>query len=233
MGNEVWGALRSSPISPPPTGPADLALAEAIAEQIGRALACVWVVKRLEQARAGEVDWLAAAVSPWNGTRSLADLAERVGRRVGLPEGEVADLRLSSLFHDIGTVAVPSSVLGKPGRLSEEERAAVREHVIAGERVLSRVPQLRDAARIVRHSHERVDGTGYPDGLAGEEIPLASRVLLACEAYIAMTSERPYRDPMSSGAALAELQRVAGAQLDTAVVDALVDELERQPAAPR
>ena len=225
VGNEVWGALHVVSDQPAAYGPADLALAEAMAEQIGRALACVWVVTRLEQARAGEVDWLAAAVSPWDGTRNLADLAERVGRRAGLPDAELPALRLAALFHDIGTVAVPSRVLGKPGRLTEEERAAVREHVIAGERVLRRVPHLREAADVVRHSHERFDGTGYPDGLAGEEIPLVARVLLACDAYVAMISERPYRDPLTPAAALSELRRVAGSQLDPGVVDALLAEL--------
>jgi HD-GYP domain-containing protein (c-di-GMP phosphodiesterase class II) len=223
VGSEVWGALHVVSDRPDAYDSDDLGLAEAIAEQIGRALATVWVIKRLEEARSKEVDWLATAVAPrWNSARRLADLAERVGRRLGLSDAEVRDLRMGGLFHDIGTIAVPSEVLYKRGRLTDEERAVMREHAVIGERVLRRVPHLRDAARIVRHSHERVDGAGYPDGLAGEQIPVASRVLLAVEAFVAMTSPRPYRDPMSREAAIAELRRAAGSQLDRDVVDALV-----------
>ena len=116
----------------------------------------------------------------------------------GSTRASSTDLRAGALFHDIGTLAVPLGVLHKPGRLTEHERAVVRDHVVFGERLLGRVPEMRGAARLVRHAHERVDGTGYPDGLAGTEIPLGSRILLACDAYVAMTSARPYRAALTT-----------------------------------
>jgi diguanylate cyclase (GGDEF)-like protein len=231
VGTEVWGAMQLISDRADAYGAESVTMAEAMAEQIGRALACAWVVHRLEEARNGQVDWLAAAVdAPQSRARKVADLAEQIGRALGVRGDELRDLRYAALFHDIGTLGVPEPVLTKPGRLTSDERAVMREHVIFGERMLRRVPQMRDAARIVRHAHERVDGGGYPDGLAGEDIPLASRVVLACDAYIAMTSPRPWRSMLSTEEAITELRRVSGRQLDRRVVDALV-ELLGEPAA--
>ena len=111
----------------------------------------------------------------------------------------------------------------------------MREHPVVGERILNAVPGLAEIARAVRHEHERWDGHGYPDGLAGEAIPLASRIVLVCDAYHAMTSDRPYRRAMPRADAVAELRRCAGTQFDPAVVWALIEVLhnERRPAAER
>ncbi|HEY4095606.1 MAG TPA: HD domain-containing phosphohydrolase [Baekduia sp.] len=149
-------------------------------------------------------------------------LAGAVARRLGIDGEEVERIAAAALLHDIGKVAVPDSILSKPGELNDEEWAIMRRHTVVGERILRAVPGLGPVARIVRHGHERVDGTGYPDGLRGDEIPLGSRIVLACDAYDAMISPRPYRDAMDHAAAAAELAAGAGTQFDARVVDALL-----------
>ena len=128
---------------------------------------------------------------------------------------------------------MPDRVLHKPGPLVGEEWDVMREHPVIGERILRAIPGMGSVARIVRHEHERFDGTGYPDGLAGEEIPLGSRIILACDAYHAMTSDRPYRAAMAHDHAVAELVRCAGSQFDPRIVAALVGHPRprRRPAA--
>jgi two-component system, cell cycle response regulator len=155
----------------------------------------------------------------------LARLAHGVGRRLGL-EGEALDeVARAAELHDVGKVAVPDAILGKDGALTDEEWAFVRRHTILGERILNGAAAMRPVARLVRSSHERFDGRGYPDGLAGEAIPLGARIVAVCDAYEAMTSERPYRPTLTRDAAVAELRREAGRQFDPAVVEAFVAEL--------
>ncbi len=182
---------------------------------------------QLRQAFTATTDALLAALEARDGytaghARSIASLAVEVGRRVGLDDRRLEDLRLGAIFHDVGKLAVPDSVLHKPGELSEGERAIVREHPLAGERILRPVGELARVGRIVRHHHERWDGTGYPDGLAGEEIPLEARIVAAVDAYHAMTSDRPYRRALSETRAMRELRAHAGAQFDPTVIDELL-----------
>ena len=151
----------------------------------------------------------------------VADLADAVARRLGLPDAEVAEVRLAAELHDVGKVAIPEVILAKPGPLDETEWAFMRRHTIIGERIVAAAPALAGVARIVRSSHERVDGGGYPDGLAGGEIPLAARIVFASDAFAAMTSARPYSPAMAVRDALAELRRCAGSQFDPMVVEAL------------
>jgi HD-GYP domain-containing protein (c-di-GMP phosphodiesterase class II) len=117
---------------------------------------------------------------------------------------------------------VPDEILSKPGPLDEREWDFVKQHTIVGERILRASPALRSVAGVVRSSHENWDGSGYPDGVAGEEIPVASRIIRACNAFVAMTSQRPYRDAMSVDDALEELERCAGSDFDPTVVRVLV-----------
>ena len=152
---------------------------------------------------------------------SVAELAELVGRELGLPDSLQGDLRLAGLLHDVGTIAVAGAVLSKPGPLDEDEWVVLREHPSIGADMVARIPGLARTQLAIRHHHERYDGKGYPDRLAGESIPLAARVLAAVDAYTAMTEERPYRDARDRAEALQELRRNAGTQLDPAVVDAL------------
>jgi diguanylate cyclase (GGDEF)-like protein len=162
-------------------------------------------------------------------------LATEVGRMLGLRRDELDDLERAAQLHDLGMLAVPDEILHKPGPLDEREWAFVREHTIVGERILRAHPALRSVAGIVRASHENWDGSGYPDGLREEETPLAARIIRACNAYVAMTSERPYREAFSEEEALYELMRLAGAEYDPTVVRVLVahvrDEHEAERAA--
>jgi diguanylate cyclase (GGDEF)-like protein len=151
----------------------------------------------------------------------VAELAEQVARRVSLPDSEVRQVHLGAELHDIGKSAIPDAILNKPGPLDGEEWELMRRHPLIGERIILAVPALREAAKLVRFSHEQVDGKGYPDRIAGGEIPLGSRIIAVCDAFDAMTSDRPYRSAVSVAAALAELRRCAGTQFDPLVVDAL------------
>ena len=161
----------------------------------------------------------------------VAELAELVGRELGLPESLQADLRLAGLLHDVGTIAVAGAVLSKPGPLDEEEWVILREHPSIGADMVARIPGLARTQLAIRHHHERFDGQGYPDRLAGESIPMAARVLAAVDAYNAMTEIRPYRDARDREEALEELRRNAGTQLDPTVVDALCRVLDGENAA--
>jgi HD-GYP domain-containing protein (c-di-GMP phosphodiesterase class II) len=152
-------------------------------------------------------------------------LARGVAERLGLTDAAVAEVEAVALLHDVGKIGMPDSILRKPGKLDEREWAVVREHPLIGERILRQVPGLDRVARGVRHEHERWDGAGYPDGLTREAIPLPSRITLVCDAYHAMTSDRPYREKMSHESAAAELRGGAGTQFDPAVVRALLDAL--------
>jgi diguanylate cyclase (GGDEF)-like protein len=156
----------------------------------------------------------------------VAELAIAVGRRMGMDAEQIDELGRAAELHDIGKVGIPDAILGKPGSLDAEEWEFIRQHTILGERILSAAPALRPVATIVRASHERWDGRGYPDGLRGEEIPLAARIVAVCDAYEAITDNRCYRDARSSDEARAELLHEAGGQFDPAVVDAFLTELD-------
>ncbi len=159
-------------------------------------------------------------------------LAEDVARTLLLPPHTVEQIGHAALLHDVGKIAIPDAILSKPGPLDEHEWSFVRRHTIIGERILAGAPALSEAAALVRSSHEHYDGAGYPDGLAGEEIPIGARVVTVCDAFDAMTSDRAYRAARSPAEALAELQRCAGTQFDPAVVSALARVLERPPPPP-
>ena len=152
----------------------------------------------------------------------MTELAVAVGQALGLSETSIDELQRAAMLHDIGKIAVPDEILHRPGPLGEAEWAFVRKHTVVGERIVSASPALRPVGRIVRSSHERWDGKGYPDGIAGEDIPLPARIVCACDAFSAMTTSRPYHDAMSVDAALAELERCSGSQFDPAVVASLV-----------
>jgi diguanylate cyclase (GGDEF)-like protein len=159
----------------------------------------------------------------------VTELASAVGRCMGLDDPELGHLARAAALHDIGKVAIPDAILDAPRALTEEEWELMRTHTILGERVLAAAPALSTEAALVRSSHERWDGTGYPDRLKGPEIPLGSRIILACDAFDAMTSPRSYQTIRSPGAALAELRQCAGSQFDPDVVAALADVLPLLP----
>jgi diguanylate cyclase (GGDEF)-like protein len=153
----------------------------------------------------------------------VATLAEAVGRRLGLDAESLDVVIRAAELHDVGKVAVPDGILHKPGPLDDSEWAIMRQHTVAGERILGVTESMRPVARIVRSSHERWDGGGYPDRLMGEAIPLEARIVCAADAYDAMRAERSYKAAMTREEAIAELRRCAGTQFDPRVVDALVE----------
>ena len=149
-------------------------------------------------------------------------LCESVASEVGVPEDERQALAQAALLHDIGKLTLPESIMGKPGHLDEGEWNLVRLHTVVGERILLAAVLRGRTTDFVRSSHERVDGDGHPDGLAGEEIPLGARLIAVSDAYDAMTSPRPYRPvAMTEAVASLELMRTSGTQFDTRVVDAV------------
>jgi HD-GYP domain-containing protein (c-di-GMP phosphodiesterase class II) len=153
----------------------------------------------------------------------VAGLALAVGRRMKLEPEELDELVRAAELHDVGKTAIPEAILNKPGPLDEREWAFVRQHTIFGERILSAAPALVPVARLVRSSHERWDGAGYPDRLKAEEIPIGSRIIFACDAFDAIISERPYQGARSVEEALAELAGGSGSQFDPGVVAVLTE----------
>ncbi|MCX7730575.1 MAG: HD domain-containing protein, partial [Candidatus Caldatribacterium sp.] len=176
---------------------------------------------------------LAQALEYYDGSTRVhsevsAGYALEIARSLGLPEEKARLVRWAALVHDVGKIFIPQSILRKPGKLTDEEYELVKLHAVKGEDLLAGIKDLEPVARIVRHHHERFDGTGYPDGLRGEEIPLESRILAVVDAFEAMTSDRPYRRAMGIDEALEELKRSSGTQFDPRVVQAMVALIEEQ-----
>ncbi|MBV8220835.1 MAG: diguanylate cyclase [Solirubrobacterales bacterium] len=159
-------------------------------------------------------------------------LAVVTGRRLGMTNEELDELRRAAELHDIGKAAIPDAILNKPGPLTDEEWDFMRRHTIVGERILAAAPALVPVAALVRSSHERWDGTGYPDGRPGPRIPLGARIVFVCDAFDAMTGERPYSRARTPEEAIAELRRNAGSQFDPEVVEAFVQAWTETAAHP-
>jgi putative nucleotidyltransferase with HDIG domain len=151
---------------------------------------------------------------------AVATYARDIAERMALPDSHQALAYLCGLVHDIGKIGLPAGLLEKPGALTLEERREMQRHSEIGERILANVETYAEIASVVRHHHERVDGQGYPDGIAGDEIPLLSRIIAVADAYNAMTSDRPYRDAMPSRVARLRLAQAVETQFDTSVVAA-------------
>lgn len=148
----------------------------------------------------------------------VARLAQSTAQRLDLSEAEVTNVGLAAELHDVGKAAIPASILEKPGKLDEHEWTFMRRHTLIGERIVLAAPSLAHVAPLVRSSHERIDGRGYPDGLRGDEIPLGSRLIAVCDAFDAMVTDRPYSEARPVLEALAELHRCAGTQFDAKIV---------------
>ena len=161
---------------------------------------------------------------------AVSSLASRTADRLGLPYHEARRIGLAAELHDVGKTEIPDAILKRPGPLDEREWELMRRHTLIGERILLAAPSLAPTAELVRSSHEAFDGTGYPDALRGEAIPLGARIIAVCDAFDAMSSDRAYRSAMPTEAAIAELRRCAGTQFDPHVIDvfcALVEEGDR------
>jgi putative nucleotidyltransferase with HDIG domain len=229
-GGHTWGVLNLESREAGAFGAEDVLLADTIAAQVGSALQVSDLLQRLEHDFDDTLAVLSDALESKDAytaehTREVADMAERIGRRIGMRGRPLRALRYAALLHDIGKIGIRSEILSKPGPLTDQERAEMERHTVIGAKMLERISYLAPSLPLIRSAHERWDGAGYPDGLAGGQIPLGARVICACDAFHAMVSDRPYRAAMSREDALAELQRCAGAQFDAEVVDALVAEL--------
>jgi hypothetical protein len=209
----------------------ELSLLAELAELAGAAIEHAERHRWLDAAVEARVQALAAAMDMRDGytgrhSDEVVGLASDVGRRLGLESPALRELEFAARLHDVGKIAVPDAILRKPGALDREEWRVMRCHPVWGSETLARIPGLEVVATIVRFHHERWDGTGYPDGLGADRIPLASRIIFACDAYRAMTADRPYRRALGRERALGELRSSAGTQFDPAVVDALLEVLE-------
>jgi HD-GYP domain-containing protein (c-di-GMP phosphodiesterase class II) len=232
MGDDLIGALNLEEVRPGAFDEDDARLVRTIADQIGSALRSATLFERLESAYLGTAEALAAALEAKDSyttehSRAVVEQACRVGAELELSEVELQTLRLAAIFHDVGKLAVPEAILNKRGPLTDAERVEIECHTVVGERILAPVDFLAGVLPLVRHEHERWDGRGYPDRLCGEAIPLGSRIILVCDAYDAMLSDRPYRAALSFTQAREELVRGAGTQFDERVVGALLALLER------
>jgi putative nucleotidyltransferase with HDIG domain len=157
-------------------------------------------------------------------SRNVVGLAQRVADTLGFDEREIRDVEFAALLHDVGKISVPNEMLDKPGPLTSGEWEVMKRHTLEGQRMLEQVGgALAEVGEIVRSHHEHWDGRGYPDGLRGEQIPHASRVIAACDAFNAMTTDRSYRTAMSREAAIEELGACSGTQFDPKVVDIVID----------
>jgi HD-GYP domain-containing protein (c-di-GMP phosphodiesterase class II) len=164
--------------------------------------------------------------------RSVVELATSVGQELKLKPDDLQELEIAALLHDVGKIAIPKEILNKPARLTDAEFELMKTHTVEGQALLDRIGgRLARVGTIVRSCHERWDGRGYPDGLIGEEIPLAARIVFCCDAYSAMTTTRPYRKAMARADAVAELRDNAGSQFEPRIVDALIRVLDETEEA--
>jgi len=222
-----WGVIATAIPATMVDGDRELELLGGLARQTQLAVQSAASYETLERTFLSTVEALANALEAndeYTSThaRWITDLALKVGAELGLEPRELKRLELGALFHDIGKIGIPSKILTKSGPLTEEERLIVETHPVLGERILEPIEQLQEVRSIVRSAHEHYDGGGYPDGLAGNDIPLESRIVLACDAYHAMTTDRPYRKTLGVEEARRRLVEASGSQFDPQIVDALL-----------
>ncbi len=224
----VIGAIAVYERDPDMLGEDDLHMLETIADQLGGTIEQAELFASLERSYFETVEALSSALEAKDAytldhARSITDMSADVGRRLGMREDEIRDLKLGALLHDIGKIGVPTEILSKPGPLTDEEFEVMKEHTVIGERIIADVEFLQGVRPLVLHEHERWDGAGYPHQLKGEEIPLGARIIFVCDSWHAMTSDRPYRQALPDHEALRRLRDGAGTQFDPAVVDAFCD----------
>ncbi len=226
----TWGVLNLEELNVCAFDANDVLLAEGIAAQLGASLHRCRLYEDLEGAFMTTLGVLSDAVHRKDAYTAahesdVAELAVRVAKRLGFTPPAQRAVRYAALLHDVGKVAIRTEIITKPAPLDDEEWAEMRRHTIIGADMLSQIPFFGDVHPLVRSSHERWDGTGYPDGLAAEQIPMGARIVSACDAYDAMVTDRPYRKALPVDDALTELRRCAGTHFDAQVVVALIAEL--------
>jgi HD domain-containing protein/GAF domain-containing protein len=235
----TWGLVEIYRTSRRAFTEADLALASIIAVAIGGMASRMTAREQVRLVYHETLASLANALASKDSltqvhTEDVASLALALGERLELGASELEDLHLGALLHDVGKIRVPDSILNKSGPLSEEEWEVMRQHTLAGEAILAPLSSLQGVLPIVRSHHERWDGQGYPDGLRGEAIPLGARIVAVCDAFSAMSEDRPYRSWRERDAIREELTANAGWQFDPTCVSVLLEVLdEREQAASR
>ena len=227
VNGEIWGILNLEEVQTGAFDETDLLLADTVAAQVGAAVHRAELVGELEHAFSATLGMLSDVLETKDAytahhASEVKLLADRVCERLGVTGEALRRVQYGALLHDVGKIGVPSELLAKPGPLDPDERKVMERHAEIGADLLERIPFFADTAPLVRWSHERWDGGGYPDGLVAEQAPLGARIVAACDAYHAMTSDRPYRKALPSSVAVEELERGAGTQFDPAVVEALV-----------
>lgn len=230
VAGSIWGVMNLEQEAPGAFTEEDLLLAHIVASQVGAAIHRCQLVGELEGAFLTTIGVLSDTVELQDSytadhANEVAELAVATGRRLGVEGVELDRLRYGALLHDVGKIGIPGELLRKPGPLSPQERERMDEHTAIGARMLQRIPFLAPVAPLVRSAHERFDGGGYPDGLAGDAIPRGAMIIATCDAFHAMTSDRTYREAMDDESAIAELEANSGTQFDPAVADALIAEL--------
>jgi diguanylate cyclase (GGDEF)-like protein/putative nucleotidyltransferase with HDIG domain len=229
VAGRVWGVLNLEQLATDAFDADDVVFADLVAAHVGAALDRTRLSTELEGTFMTTLAALSDALEHKDAytaahAREVEDFTERVGARLGLAGEELRTVRYAALLHDIGKIGIPSEILNKPDKLTDEEFEQIKQHTVIGARMLERIPFFAAVHPLVRSAHERWDGRGYPDALAASDIPLGARIICACDAFHAMTSDRPYRTAMPVAEAIAELRRWSGRQFDPAVVDALVVE---------
>jgi diguanylate cyclase (GGDEF)-like protein len=230
--SQLWGALDVQEAAPGSFDDAYVRLLGTVATAVGSAVRSAHEYERLERAYLATAEALGSALETKDAhaadhARSVVRNSEAVGRHLGMSGDELRDLRYAAAFHDIGKVTVPEQILRKPGPLTEAERRAVERHPEAAAEILAEVDFLSGVLPIVRHAHEHWDGSGYPDRLSGDRIPLGARVLLVCDAHDAMTADRPYRRALAPDAARDEIKSRAGSQFDSRVTSAFLESVAK------
>jgi putative nucleotidyltransferase with HDIG domain len=226
----VWGVLNIEAVEAGALGEAEAVLVEAIAASLGSALHRAELIADIERSFTTTLAVVTSTVEAKDDYTAchgsdVAELAERVALRMGMSLKEAREVHYAAMLHDVGKIAVPSEILCKEGPLTEDEWVVMRSHTVVGAELVERIDAFAHLAPAIRSSHERIDGRGYPDGLAGERIPLAARIVAACDTYDAIVTDRPYRAARTPSEAREELLRACGSQLDEGVVAILLEEL--------
>jgi len=240
VGGRVTGAIYlDSTGKPGKFSPQDLQVLNAIAKQAGIALQRAQLLAQLERAYLSTVRVMIATVEAKDEyTRGHSERVTaycmRLADFIGVRGEKLKILRLAALLHDIGKIGIPDSVLKKPGRLTDEEFSIIKRHPDVGYRIIRNIDSesAEEVARIVRHHHERFDGKGYPDGVAGKKIHIFARVIAVCDTYDAMTSRRPYRDPLPEEVVIREMKKGAGTQFDPRIAELMVRLLQSGEIKP-
>jgi putative nucleotidyltransferase with HDIG domain len=235
---EVWGLVEIYDSRPRAFPPNERHLVELATAQVGGLLAAFEHEERAQRLYRETLASLSNALEAKDAvtsqhTEEVVRLAVAVATELDLDLDGVQQVELGAVLHDIGKVRVPEAILNKPTALTDEEWAVMRTHPEVGERILQPIKSLEAILPVVRHHHERWDGRGYPDGLAGRAIPLGARIVAVCDAYRAMTEDRPYRNALPADEARAELQRCAGTQFDPECVELLLRALEKRDAGAK